>query len=51
MPLYEYGCHACGRRFEQLQALGAGSEGVRCPECGAETVERQLSTFAAMAGA
>ncbi len=47
MPLYEYVCRACHDRFEVLQRVGQGAEEVRCPECGADAVERQLSTFAA----
>jgi putative FmdB family regulatory protein len=47
MPLYEYRCPACHARFEVLQRVGEGADAVRCPECGAGRVERQLSTFAA----
>jgi len=47
MPLYEYRCPACHERFEVLQRVGDGAESVRCPECGARDVARQLSTFAA----
>jgi len=47
LPLYEYKCPACSARFEVLQRMSDGPESVRCPECGAERVERQLSTFAA----
>ncbi len=47
MPLYEYCCETCGERFEVLQRLGQGSEGVACPSCGGGDVARQLSTFAA----
>ena len=50
MPLYEYRCAGCGERFEVLQRLGAGSESLTCPRCGAAEPERQLSTFAAAAG-
>jgi putative FmdB family regulatory protein len=46
MPLYEYSCSGCGKRFEVLQRLGAGSDGVTCPACGAIEVTKQLSTFA-----
>ena len=49
MPLYEYRCDGCGHRFEVLQRLGEGAEGLGCPECGAEQLEKQLSTFAASA--
>jgi putative FmdB family regulatory protein len=47
MPLYEYRCPDCRERFEVLQRVGEGADAVRCPECGAVEVERQLSTFAA----
>ena len=47
MPLYEYRCPTCAERFEVLQSVGESADAVRCPECGAARVERQLSTFAA----
>jgi putative FmdB family regulatory protein len=47
MPLYEYRCPRCCERFEVLQRVGASADAVRCPECGADQVERQLSSFAA----
>jgi len=46
MPIYEYRCLECGAVFSKLQRVGATSEGVRCPKCGSEKVERMLSTFA-----
>lgn len=46
MPLYEYTCRECGRRFEVLQKVGADATGVVCPSCGAGTVSKQFSTFA-----
>lgn len=46
MPLYEYQCPGCGHRFEILQRLGEGGDGLACPECGRPRPERQLSTFA-----
>ncbi len=50
MPLYEYACRECGRRFEVLQRVGADATGVTCPGCGAPEVSRQLSTFASAVG-
>ena len=50
MPLYEYRCDTCGKRFEVLQRMGDGAEGLACPACGSEAIARQLSTFAAAGG-
>jgi len=50
MPLYEYRCPACGHRFEVLQRMGEGGDGLFCPACGAPRPEKQLSTFAAASG-
>lgn len=46
MPLYEYRCPRCSHQTEVLQPIGAGAEGLSCPRCGSEGLERQLSTFA-----
>jgi len=52
VPLYEYRCSSCGSRFEVLRRMGQGSEGLVCPHCGHERVEKEFSTFAgATAGA
>ncbi|MEJ2086139.1 MAG: zinc ribbon domain-containing protein [Acidobacteriota bacterium] len=50
MPLYEYQCESCSQRFEVLQRMGDGCEGVTCPECGGDRVRKQLSTFASSTG-
>jgi len=50
MPIYEYRCQDCGNRFEILQRMGQGAEGLSCPECGEERVEKQYSTFASSTG-
>jgi putative FmdB family regulatory protein len=46
MPLYEYSCRACGKRFEVLQRIGADASGLACPQCGGTDVTKQFSTFA-----
>ncbi len=51
MPLYEYRCPDCQGRFEVIQQLGASAAETVCPACGAQHVERQLSTFAVSSGA
>jgi putative FmdB family regulatory protein len=51
VPLYEYHCADCGSRFEVLQRMGQGPEGLECPDCGKTEVEKEYSTFASsMAG-
>jgi putative FmdB family regulatory protein len=44
MPIYEFVCRKCGRRFESLVRLG-GEKEVACPECGAADVQKLLSSF------
>jgi len=50
MPIYEYQCLDCGERFEVLQRMGAGGEGLTCPQCRKSRVTKQFSTFASGAG-
>ena len=48
MPVYEYVCQPCQRRFERfVQRFG---DQVECPHCQNRDVERQLSTFAFSSG-
>lgn len=47
MPIYEYKCPTCQATFEELVRSEREERGVRCPQCGAANVERQLSVFAA----
>jgi len=42
MPLFEYQCRTCGRRFE---ALVVSSRTPSCPQCKSEDLEKQHSTF------
>jgi putative FmdB family regulatory protein len=43
MPLYEYHCSDCGAGFELLVGV---SETPKCPKCGSEALDKQLSVFA-----
>ena len=43
MPLYEYECDACGRRFEVIQKFSDPPADV-CTECGKGPVRRLLSS-------
>jgi putative FmdB family regulatory protein len=42
MPIYEYVCQDCSRRFEILVSANATPA---CPSCKSEKLERQLSVF------
>jgi len=43
MPIFEYMCLKCGKRFEEL-VLTSSAE-VECPDCGSGDVEREISLF------
>jgi len=43
MPLFDFRCRACGKKFE---ALVRNSEKPRCPACKSARLEQLLSTFA-----
>jgi putative FmdB family regulatory protein len=43
MPLFEYICRDCQRRFEQFVT---GDRQPSCPACQGRSLEKQLSTFA-----
>ena len=45
MPLYDFQCASCGRRFEELVKA---DETPACPACGAEGAQRQQSFSAAV---
>lgn len=49
MPLYEYGCRACGAVFSRLRPLSAAGESAPCPRCGA-AAGRTLAAFAVHRG-
>ena len=48
MPIYEYACQDCARRFERLVRSQAESNATtRCPGCNGANVERLVSLFSA----
>jgi putative FmdB family regulatory protein len=43
MPMYDYRCHACGKRVSIYQSYEEyGSEPVQCSHCGSEDLERLI---------
>lgn len=46
MPIYEYQCLDCHQEFEKL--VRASGPVPVCPQCGSATLQKKLSTFAAV---
>jgi putative FmdB family regulatory protein len=44
--MYEYRCEGCGKKFEQLRRMSEADEGLLCPVCHCNQIQRLLSTFA-----
>lgn len=46
MPVYEYSCQNCGKRFEVRATLQEREKlAVRCPNCKSDKVTRTYSSF------
>lgn len=43
MPLYEYGCSACGHVVELMQSASLAKAPEKCEKCGAGPMEKMLS--------
>jgi putative FmdB family regulatory protein len=50
MPVYEYECGACGKRFERLVSLSEARRSMGCPKCGSKPVRKLVSVFARAGG-
>jgi len=46
MPIYEYTCTECGKRFDTLRAMSEADAPISCPDCGSGETKRALSLFA-----
>src|SRR5712692_6208566 len=46
MPIFEYRCGECRRRFSLLVGVVAAGPEARCPRCGSERISRLISRFA-----
>ena len=45
MPIYEYSCQSCHRRFSALVGVVAGAAKVACPRCGSKRLIKLVSRF------
>ena len=50
MPIYEYFCPSCEKKFEEL-VYETKPKVVSCPKCGKPEVNRLISSFAMATGA
>lgn len=50
MPIFEYCCEECGKKFEKLIYRDSEEAELVCPDCGKQHLHRELSTFAAHTG-
>lgn len=48
MPLYEYICASCDRRFEALRPISQADAPVACPRCATLTTRRAISVCTAI---
>ena len=48
MPVYEYSCVKCDKRFEALRSMSQMNAPIECPRCGAAGAKKAISTFAAI---
>jgi putative FmdB family regulatory protein len=50
MPIYEYLCLDCQKKFETLRPSSQADAPLACQTCGGENVKRKLSVFYAQSG-
>ena len=50
MPLFEFRCSRCGKRFSQLVGMTADSREPQCPNCGSREVGKLISRFSRARG-
>lgn len=52
MPIYEYRCKKCSKKFELLRRLAARDDAAKCPHCNAAGATRvQFQRVAVLTGA
>jgi putative FmdB family regulatory protein len=46
MPIYEFRCGECRKKFEKIVLSGDAPATAQCPKCGKKGAERMVSRFA-----
>jgi putative FmdB family regulatory protein len=44
MPIYEYRCNECGKKFDMLRGMADRDDDVICPKCGANKPKRMITS-------
>lgn len=50
MPIFEYKCNDCGKKFDVLHKSSTNLEEVICPDCQSKNSKKLLSSFSASMG-
>lgn len=50
MPIFEYKCNDCGKKFDVLHKSSTNLEEVICPDCQSKNHKKLLSSFSASTG-
>ena len=50
MPIYEYACLDCGKKFDILRSMKEADQPIDCVYCSGSRTSRQLSVFFAQSG-
>ncbi|MEW6508316.1 MAG: zinc ribbon domain-containing protein [Bacteroidota bacterium] len=50
MPIFEYKCNDCGKKFDVLHKSSVNLEEVICPDCQSKNSKKLLSSFSASIG-
>ncbi len=50
MPMYEYACRVCGKRFDEMKRMAERLQAPPCPQCGSEETELAISAPAVFGG-
>lgn len=45
MPIYEYECQVCGKKFEMFRSISDDDNKIVCPRCGCKESRRIFSAF------
>lgn len=50
MPIYEFECHQCRNKFDELVSVSVNLQKIVCPQCGANSPRKLVSAFGFSSG-